>query len=179
MLLLTITVSPAEQCLHVLWLIQLLSEPQTLCEVQRWQPAQWRPECVEGMLVELLQLLWLYYIRLTMIFFFCRAQVKNVSRTALVRDSPLLHVEPLLTAFSMVSAANVDIRLIAAFAHKEALVSDTLELYYIDNGTKTEIPLTKKGIAWWTDKHVKFRNPGGNNNLTAAFQGDLSHLCAL
>lgn len=73
----------------------------------------------------------------------------------------------------MVSAANVDIRLIAAFAHKEALVSDTLELYYIDNGTKTEIPLTKKGIAWWTDKHVKFRNPGGNNNLTAAFQGEL------
>lgn len=31
--------------------------------------------------------------------------------------------------------------------------------------------MVKKGIAWWTDKHVKFRNPGGNENLTAAFQG--------
>lgn len=30
----------------------------------------------------------------------------------------------------------------------------------------------KKGIAWWTDKHVKFRNPGGNPNLTSAFQGE-------
>lgn len=33
--------------------------------------------------------------------------------------------------------------------------------------------MLKKGIAWWTDKHVKFRNPGGNNNnLTATFKGD-------
>ncbi|KAG7465741.1 hypothetical protein MATL_G00156820 [Megalops atlanticus] len=54
-----------------------------------------------------------------------------------------------------------------------SLFNDTLELFYIDpNGTRTEIPLTKKGIAWWTDKHVKFRNPGGNNlNLTTVFQG--------
>jgi hypothetical protein len=52
--------------------------------------------------------------------------------------------------------------------------SDTLELYYIDpNGSRTAIPLVKKGIAWWTDKHVKFRNPSGNNNLTVVFQGDL------
>lgn len=51
-------------------------------------------------------------------------------------------------------------------------VSDTLELYYIDsNGTSNAVPLVKKGIAWWTDKHVKFRNPGGNDNLTVAFQG--------
>uniref|UniRef100_A0A3Q3LXL8 Cell cycle control protein n=1 Tax=Mastacembelus armatus TaxID=205130 RepID=A0A3Q3LXL8_9TELE len=54
-----------------------------------------------------------------------------------------------------------------------SLFNDTLELYYIDsNGTRNLIPLVKKGIAWWTDKHVKFRNPGGNNNdLTAAFNG--------
>eukprot|EP00063_Salmo_salar_P085541 XP_014060376.1 PREDICTED: cell cycle control protein 50A [Salmo salar] len=50
------------------------------------------------------------------------------------------------------------------------LSNDTLELYYIDpNGTRIQIPL--KGIAWSTDKHVKFRNPGGNPNLTSAFQG--------
>lgn len=51
--------------------------------------------------------------------------------------------------------------------------ADTLELIYLDpNGTRITIPLMKKGIAWWTDKHVKFRNPGGSNsNLTAVFQG--------
>lgn len=36
-----------EQCLHVLWLIQLLPEPQMLCEFQRWQPADGRPVCFE------------------------------------------------------------------------------------------------------------------------------------
>uniref|UniRef100_A0A673MP34 Cell cycle control protein n=1 Tax=Sinocyclocheilus rhinocerous TaxID=307959 RepID=A0A673MP34_9TELE len=52
-----------------------------------------------------------------------------------------------------------------------SMFNDTLDLFYIDpNGTKTQIPLMKKGIAWWTDKHVKFRNPGGSNpNLTAVF----------
>ena len=51
--------------------------------------------------------------------------------------------------------------------------ADTLELYYLNNGTRTAVVLMKKGIAWWTDKHVKFRNPGGNDNLTVAFQGQL------
>lgn len=50
-------------------------------------------------------------------------------------------------------------------------MADTLELFYNDpNGTKVQIPLTSTGIAWWTDKHVKFRNPT-NSNLTAVFQG--------
>ncbi|XP_058879502.1 cell cycle control protein 50A-like [Acipenser ruthenus] len=54
-----------------------------------------------------------------------------------------------------------------------SLFNDTLTLYYINpNGTESLVPLQKKGIAWWTDKNVKFRNPGGNNfNLTAVFQG--------
>ncbi|RVE57032.1 hypothetical protein OJAV_G00212250 [Oryzias javanicus] len=53
-----------------------------------------------------------------------------------------------------------------------SLFNDTLTLYYIPpNGTKLSVPLTKKGIAWWTDKHVKFRNPGGSANLSTAFQG--------
>ncbi|XP_062407513.1 cell cycle control protein 50A-like [Sardina pilchardus] len=54
-----------------------------------------------------------------------------------------------------------------------SMFNDTLDLYYIDpNGTRTQIVLVQKGIAWWTDKHVKFRNPGGSNaNLTASFQG--------
>uniref|UniRef100_A0A4W5MUP0 Cell cycle control protein n=1 Tax=Hucho hucho TaxID=62062 RepID=A0A4W5MUP0_9TELE len=48
-----------------------------------------------------------------------------------------------------------------------SILTDTLGLYYIDpNGTRIQIPLMKKGIAWWTDKNVKFKNPGGNPNLT-------------
>lgn len=51
------------------------------------------------------------------------------------------------------------------------MLPDTLELFYNDpNGTKVPVLLSKTGIAWWTDKHVKFRNPGAN--LTAAFQGN-------
>ncbi|XP_051470078.1 cell cycle control protein 50A [Apus apus] len=53
-----------------------------------------------------------------------------------------------------------------------SMFNDTLELYRIENNTRTPIPLIKKGIAWWTDKNVKFRNPTGDgNNLTALFQG--------
>ncbi|KAJ8356088.1 hypothetical protein SKAU_G00188820 [Synaphobranchus kaupii] len=54
-----------------------------------------------------------------------------------------------------------------------SLFNDTLELHYVTtNGSQISIPLSKKGISWWTDKHVKFRNPGGNNsNLVNAFQG--------
>lgn len=58
------------------------------------------------------------------------------------------------------------------------LSTDTLELYYIDpSGNQTAVPLVKKGIAWWTDKHVKFRNPAGSANLSVVFQGDSSKLC--
>lgn len=53
-----------------------------------------------------------------------------------------------------------------------SLFNDTLELYYIDpSGNQTAVPLVKKGIAWWTDKHVKFRNPAGGANLSVVFQG--------
>ncbi|KAK5602469.1 Cell cycle control protein 50A [Crenichthys baileyi] len=54
-----------------------------------------------------------------------------------------------------------------------SLFNDTLELFYIEpNGTTTAVPLAKKGIAWWTDKHVKFRNPvKDKENLTELFKG--------
>ncbi|KAM9317442.1 cell cycle control protein 50A [Gastrophryne carolinensis] len=49
-----------------------------------------------------------------------------------------------------------------------SMFNDTLVLYKED----TPITLTKKGIAWWTDKNVKFKNPtGDNNNLTQIFEG--------
>ncbi|XP_078086217.1 cell cycle control protein 50A-like [Mustelus asterias] len=47
-----------------------------------------------------------------------------------------------------------------------SLFNDTLVLYYMDNGTRSEISLIKNGIAWWTDKNVKFRNPSGGNLST-------------
>ena len=33
------------------------------------------------------------------------------------------------------------------------------------------ITLKKKGIAWWTDKNVKFRNPPGTDPLEERFKG--------
>ncbi|XP_061479136.1 cell cycle control protein 50A [Rhineura floridana] len=53
-----------------------------------------------------------------------------------------------------------------------SMFNDTLSLFRIERDETKPIPLTKKGIAWWTDKNVKFRNPAGDtNNLTILFQG--------
>ncbi|KAM4772249.1 cell cycle control protein 50A [Rhinophrynus dorsalis] len=43
-----------------------------------------------------------------------------------------------------------------------SMFNDTLHLFQIVNGDEIEIKLIKKGIAWWTDKNVKFKNPTGN-----------------
>ncbi|XP_075718153.1 cell cycle control protein 50A [Rhinoderma darwinii] len=43
-----------------------------------------------------------------------------------------------------------------------SMFNDTFRLYQIKEGAEVEIFFTKKGIAWWTDKNVKFRNPAGN-----------------
>lgn len=43
-----------------------------------------------------------------------------------------------------------------------SMFNDTLRLYRVTDTSEELIPLTKKGIAWWTDKNVKFRNPAGN-----------------
>lgn len=54
------------------------------------------------------------------------------------------------------------------------LCLDTLELYLIGNESEsTPIPLKKKGIAWWTDKNVKFRNPSGDIPLEERFKGKI------
>ncbi|MEE6476477.1 hypothetical protein FKM82_011085 [Ascaphus truei] len=44
-----------------------------------------------------------------------------------------------------------------------SMFNDTLRIFKISNGDEKEITLTKKGIAWWTDKNVKFKNPTGNS----------------
>ncbi|KAB0403556.1 hypothetical protein E2I00_009331, partial [Balaenoptera physalus] len=42
----------------------------------------------------------------------------------------------------------------------------------LPGGPYVEVPLDRTGIAWWTDYHVKFRNPPlVNGSLALAFQG--------
>ncbi|XP_023446213.1 cell cycle control protein 50A isoform X2 [Dasypus novemcinctus] len=53
-----------------------------------------------------------------------------------------------------------------------SMFNDTLELFLVGNDSDPmPIPLKKKGIAWWTDKNVKFRNPPGEESLEERFQG--------
>jgi len=49
--------------------------------------------------------------------------------------------------------------------------ADTIDLFYNFNSSVIQVPLLKTGNSWWTDKNVKFRNPKGDGNLTALFQG--------
>ncbi|KAM5256344.1 cell cycle control protein 50A isoform 2-T2 [Ctenodactylus gundi] len=55
-----------------------------------------------------------------------------------------------------------------------SMFNDTLELFLVTNesdSTLSPIRLKKKGIAWWTDKNVKFRNPPGGGSLQERFKG--------
>jgi len=50
---------------------------------------------------------------------------------------------------------------------------DTFELYQIINGTKKLVPLDGKGISWWTDYNIKYRNPSSvNGSFAKAFDGN-------
>lgn len=54
-----------------------------------------------------------------------------------------------------------------------SMFNDTLELFLVANESDPKpipIPLKKKGIAWWTDKNVKFRNPPGKESLQEKFK---------
>lgn len=50
--------------------------------------------------------------------------------------------------------------------------------YYPLNEPEVRVPLYRKGIAWYTDKNVKFRNPPTNNTFTLrqAFEGTDRHM---
>lgn len=45
-----------------------------------------------------------------------------------------------------------------------SMFNDSLRLYRITDGGEELLQLNKKGIAWWTDKNVKFKNPVGNTS---------------
>ncbi|XP_041827619.1 cell cycle control protein 50B [Melanotaenia boesemani] len=40
-----------------------------------------------------------------------------------------------------------------------SMFNDTFKLYQVIGGQKTLVPFDGKGIAWWTDYNVKYRNP--------------------
>uniref|UniRef100_A0A8C9WB87 Cell cycle control protein n=1 Tax=Scleropages formosus TaxID=113540 RepID=A0A8C9WB87_SCLFO len=53
-----------------------------------------------------------------------------------------------------------------------SMFNDTFTLYQLVNATRKTVPLDGKGIAWWTDYNIKFRNPPEvDGSLAAAFNG--------
>ncbi len=56
--------------------------------------------------------------------------------------------------------------------------ADTFELYQIINGTNKKVSLDGKGISWWTDYNIKYRNPSSvNGSFASAFDGNLPYRC--
>ncbi|XP_054652086.1 cell cycle control protein 50B [Dunckerocampus dactyliophorus] len=51
-----------------------------------------------------------------------------------------------------------------------SMFNDTFRLFQIVNGQQRPVPLDGKGIAWWTDYNIKFRNPSVTP-LRNAFNG--------
>ncbi|CAL1287532.1 unnamed protein product [Larinioides sclopetarius] len=65
-----------------------------------------------------------------------------------------------------------DVPIAPCGAIANSLFNDEIKLYYIKSGeseASNPIPLLKKGIAWPTDKQVKFKNPTGYATLEEAF----------
>lgn len=58
------------------------------------------------------------------------------------------------------------------------LFKDTFKLYQLVNGTQKEVPFDGKGIAWWTDYNIKYRNPSVSP-LKNAFNGTNLRKCQL
>ena len=54
--------------------------------------------------------------------------------------------------------------------HSVFCFKDTFKLYQMVNGTTVEVPFDGKGISWWTDYNIKYRNPPGTS-LKKAFEG--------
>ncbi|XP_076848209.1 cell cycle control protein 50B [Brachyhypopomus gauderio] len=53
-----------------------------------------------------------------------------------------------------------------------SMFNDTFKLYQIVNGGMKQVPLDRKGIAWWTDYNIKYGNPAPvNGSFAKAFTG--------
>ncbi|KAM6223993.1 cell cycle control protein 50C-like [Rhynchocyon petersi] len=52
-----------------------------------------------------------------------------------------------------------------------SMFNDTIILSYtLNSSMHIQVPMLRNGITWWTDKHVKFKNPS-SKNLSNAFAG--------
>ncbi|XP_013207627.1 cell cycle control protein 50C-like isoform X2 [Microtus ochrogaster] len=52
-----------------------------------------------------------------------------------------------------------------------SIFNDTITLsYHLNSSIHIEVPMLKSGLAWWTDKYIKFRNPR-TSDLASAFAG--------
>lgn len=53
-----------------------------------------------------------------------------------------------------------------------SMFNDSFTLYQYVNGDKKKVPFDRKGIAWWTDYNIKYRNPSSvNGSFAKAFNG--------
>ena len=53
-------------------------------------------------------------------------------------------------------------------------VKDTFKLFQIIDKRNVQVPFDGKGIAWWTDYNIKYRNPS-TIPLRNAFNGKKKH----
>lgn len=54
-----------------------------------------------------------------------------------------------------------------------SIFNDTFALKLVSDGENKNITLSKVGIAWSTDKRIRFQNPTTNGSLAAAFEGTI------
>ncbi|XP_076155883.1 cell cycle control protein 50B [Alosa pseudoharengus] len=58
-----------------------------------------------------------------------------------------------------------------------SMFNDTFSLYQLVGGQKKQVPFDGKGIAWWTDYNLKYKNPSKvNGSLANAFIGTVQPL---
>ncbi|KAK5645118.1 hypothetical protein RI129_006418 [Pyrocoelia pectoralis] len=98
-----------------------------------------------------------------------RRYVKSRDDTQLLgRLSDLLSSDCAPFAYEYNNSTNKQTPIAPCGAIANSLFSDVLILL---NKDKDKVPLLRKGIAWDSDKHIKFRNPDAPNGLKEAFKG--------
>ncbi|XP_069478808.1 cell cycle control protein 50B isoform X2 [Ambystoma mexicanum] len=84
--------------------------------------------------------------------------------------NPATECSPYQTAYNNVTNTTLPVAPCGAIAN--SMFNDVFEVKYLANGTLTDIPLDGKGISWWSDYNIKFRNPDNNDtnaSLVALF----------
>lgn len=104
-----------------------------------------------------------------------RRYVKSRDDNQLLGDknAKLSECYPFAKADDPIDAGETALPIAPCGAIANSLFNDSIQLYYKDNDLEPKfipVPLLNTGIAWPTDKTVKFRNPPGSN-LIVAFNG--------